>query len=42
MNTPTNWASQNTELFGGWPTDCTQQHALLRDVWSRSGTPTRP
>lgn len=42
VNTPTNWASQNTESFGGWPSDCTQQHALLRTVWSRDGSTTRP
>jgi peptide/nickel transport system substrate-binding protein len=41
VNTPTNWASQNTESFSGWPSDCTQQYALLRTVWSNSGTPTR-
>jgi peptide/nickel transport system substrate-binding protein len=41
VNTPTNWASQNTDQFAGWPTDCTQQYALLRTVWSKDGTPTR-
>ena len=41
VNTPTNWASQNTESFSGWPADCTQQYALLRTVWSHSGSPTR-
>jgi peptide/nickel transport system substrate-binding protein len=41
VNTPTNWASQNTQGFAGWPSDCTQQYALLRTVWSKDGTPTR-
>jgi peptide/nickel transport system substrate-binding protein len=41
VNTPTNWASQNTASFSGWPTDCTQQYALLRTVWSNDGTPDR-
>lgn len=41
VNTPTNWAGRNSADFAGWSNDCTQQHALLRTVWSTSGSPSR-
>lgn len=41
VNTPTNWASYNSEDFSGWATDCTQVYNMLRTVWWTGGTPTR-
>ena len=41
VNTPTNWASQNTEDFSGWPSDCTDEASMLRTVWWKGGTASR-
>lgn len=36
------YSAQNTEQFGGFATDCSNQYSLLRTVWSKDGSPTRP